>query len=128
MSEAPTPNQVPANIVIKLPKPAFVIIESPDGEHSHREDAFSVLRMLLEAEKQASESNRWEKVKKWISEKLKISIEDDVAENMALLLHNQVVDFTNALKQEMSKDVFTIASSAQPIQESQKTSQIGQLN
>lgn len=124
MSELPTPppnNTVPSNVTLKLPKPSYVIIQSPDNQTTYREDSFSVLRMLTNAEKQPSEERRWETVRKWLAEKLKLEI-DEVTENIALSFHNQVVDLTNAVKKEMAGDVFTIASSAPPIQESQQTS------
>lgn len=117
MSDSPTPD----NVVLRLPKPSYVILESPDGEHSSRKDSFVVLRMLLDAEKKPDERQRWDTVREWIAKELKVELEE-ITENMALFLHNQVVELTNKLKKEMAKDVFTIASSAQPIQESQQAS------
>jgi hypothetical protein len=124
MSEQPTPvteDKTPANTVLRLPPPSYVIIESSNGEHSHREDSFSILRMLTQAEKKPNEEQRWKMVMDWIAEKLKVE-SSEVTENMALHLHNSVVELTNKVKQEMSTQVFTIASSAPPIQESQQSS------
>lgn len=122
MSEAPTSQTpIPQEYLLRLPKPSYVVIETPDGKHSYREDSFVMLRMLLQAEKKPDEAQRWKAVKEWLADKLKVD-ESEISENMALHFHNQVVDFTNAVKKEMAKDVFTIASSAQPIQESQQSS------
>lgn len=122
MNEAPTPiPAVPTNVLLRLPKPSYVILESPDGEKSYRGDSLAIARMLVDAEKKPNEEQRWRTVREWIAEKLEIPV-DDISESMALFMHNQVIELTNLLKEEARKKVFTIASSAQPIQESQATS------
>lgn len=107
--------------LLKLPPPAYVIIESSDGEHCHRADAYDVKRMLDSAEKQPNEEKRWEMVRKWIAEKLNIPFED-VTTNQAMWVHNGVIGLTNKLNEELAKESFTIASSAASIQESPATS------
>lgn len=122
MNEAPTPLPlIPTNVVLRLPKPSYVILESPDGEKSHRADSLAIARMLVDAEKKPNEEQRWKVVREWIAEKLEVPVEE-ISESMALFMHNQVIELTNSVKEEARKKVFTIASSALPIQESQQTS------
>lgn len=122
----PTPTSITSNVVLKLPKPSYVILESPDGQSSYREDSLVIRRMLIDAEKKPNEEQRWTAVRQWIADKLSTASHtvelSEITENMALFLHNQVIPLTNELQEETAKLVFMNASSAQPIQESQPNS------
>lgn len=114
-----------AEHVLRLPEPLFITLQSPDGATKFNIDVFVARRMLNDAEKQPTEEARWGKVLTWLGEKLSIQPEL-LAENMAIVFNNAVMELHNRVVPELKKEHFKTASLGESIPASQEAIQNGQ--
>ena len=95
--------------VLKLGKPAFLTVETPDGSKRVRIDVFAAYRILVEAEKRPSEADRWQYVLHWLAEQLEVD-PSLLAESNAIMFHNAILQLVKKLNEELSQDFFQTAS------------------
>lgn len=111
--------------ILRVVPPAFVTLESPDGQHVYRADLYVVRRMLYDAEKKPSQEERFNYILDWLAEKWKVE-RDTLSENMAIHLNNVVMELVEEKNKEIAKGNFTNASLPTSTPEYQKTSPAGQ--
>jgi hypothetical protein len=117
------PNQIEYSL--KLSPPAYLTIESADGEYSTRVDIFQTWRFLEDAAKQPSQDARWATIRKYLAGLFKCE-PDLVAESTAREFHDAIVNLGTRAQEQIQGKLSSIVSLQQPTPESQADTPDGQ--
>lgn len=110
---------------LKLQKPAYLRVETSDGQHNASIDVFIAWRFIADdACKQPSEDAKWIQIRSWLAQRLNATTEQ-VAENVARQFHDVVIGIGRRLQDDLKKTADQIACSLLPIQESQADTNTG---
>lgn len=110
---------------LKLIKPAYIKVETDDGQYSVKLDVYEAWMFVDKANKEPTQEARWLKIRNWLAEKLGCEV-DLIPIGTAVMFNDGIQAAGLKVQGEMGKRVKEIASLPQSILESPEGSLSGQ--
>lgn len=110
---------------LQLSPPAYLNVQSPDGEKSAKFDVYEARRMLEDAGRSPTEDARENTILKYLAGKLDVP-QESMAKSTALEFNDAIVALVKRLNEERQKKTLQMLSSLTFTQESPATIASGQ--